>query len=140
MIIDYDSIFLEVKDMERSRRFYEQLFELQATEDLADFGLVSLNVGNQGPRIVLRDSNCHGIGQPTIWFKVDNVNKLYQKFSSSEVEFITEPFQVQNGWAVEFYDPAGNRLGITDCKKNSPFGLLLYSLLLINRNPGSLWK
>lgn len=140
MIIDYDSIFLEARDIEKSRKFYEQLFELEAKEDFGDFGLVALNIGKQGPKIVLRESNSHGTSQPTIWFKVDNVNRLYQKFRSVELEFITEPFQVQNGWAVEFYDPAGNRLGITDCKTNSPFELLLYSLLLINRNPGMLWK
>jgi len=140
MIINYDTIYLEAKDIEKSRRFYEQLFELEAKDDFGEFGLVSLDIGNQGPKIILRHNNTDGTAQPTIWFKVDNVNKLYQKFSSAGLDVITEPFQVKNSWAMEFYDPAGNRLGITDCKINPPLGLLLYSLSLINRSTGMFWK
>ena len=40
----------------------------------------------------------------------------YAKMKERGVRFLSEPFQIKTGWAVEFEDPSGNRLGITDYK------------------------
>lgn len=34
------------------------------------------------------------------------------------IDFTSEPYQIGTGTAVEFRDPYGNILGITDYKKN----------------------
>jgi predicted enzyme related to lactoylglutathione lyase len=57
--------------------------------------------------------------KPTIWFVVDDVKKEYEKLKKKEVNFISEPFKIFTGMAVEFEDPFGNRLGITDYSKSS---------------------
>lgn len=56
--------------------------------------------------------------KPTIWFVVENVREEYKKMKGKGISFLSEPFEIKTGFAVEFEDPFGNRLGITDyCKK-----------------------
>lgn len=33
------------------------------------------------------------------------------------LSFLSEPLKIKTGWAVEFNDPSGNLLGITDYDK-----------------------
>lgn len=52
--------------------------------------------------------------KPTIWIEVANVRILYKQMVERGIDFITEPFRIRTGWAVEFKDPSGNVLGFTD--------------------------
>lgn len=47
-----------------------------------------------------------------------DVETEYKKLKANGVEFLFEPFEIQIGMAVEFEDPYGNRLGITDYSKS----------------------
>jgi len=38
----------------------------------------------------------------------------YQKMKENGINFLSEPFKIRTGYAVEFEDPFGNRFGITD--------------------------
>ena len=50
---------------------------------------------------------------------VDDVKKEYENLRKKEVNFLSEPFEILTGMAVEFEDPFGNRLGMTDYSKSS---------------------
>jgi predicted enzyme related to lactoylglutathione lyase len=54
--------------------------------------------------------------KPTIRFVVDNVEEE-KKLKAKGIRFFSKPFPIQTGMAVEFEDPFGNRLGITDYSK-----------------------
>jgi len=79
--------------------------------------MLAFNVGDEEPAIILKDENVFPNIKPTIWFEVENVESDYNKLKENGVKFLSEPFQIMTGMAVEFEDPFGNRLGITDYSK-----------------------
>ena len=52
--------------------------------------------------------------KPTIWFEVEDVAIFYKEMLNNGIKFLSEPFKIGTGNAVEFEDPFGNRLGVTD--------------------------
>lgn len=117
MIKNYDNFFLPSNDMEESKKFYTEVLELPVKFNFSDIGMISYNVGNEEPAIILKDTSKFPDMKPTIWFEVECVKETYKKLKSKGVSFISEPFRIKTGWAAEFTDPSGNRLGITDYDK-----------------------
>jgi predicted enzyme related to lactoylglutathione lyase len=77
-------------------------------------GMIAFKVGNNEPAIILKDTRKFPQAKPTIWFVVDNVQEEYKRLKAKGLSFLSEPFPIQTGMAVEFEDPFGNRLGLTD--------------------------
>ncbi|MGN0183143.1 MAG: VOC family protein [Candidatus Ornithomonoglobus sp.] len=115
----YDNFFLPIDDMEAAKRYYGDTLGLKLKFDFADKGMTAYSVGEEEPAIVLKDINKFSEVKPTIWFMVDDVYKAYEILKRKGVKFISEPFRIYTGTAVEFDDPFGNRLGITDYNKLS---------------------
>ena len=76
--------------------------------------MVAFKVGEGEPAIILRDTSKFPDAKPTIWFVVENVEEEYNRLSAKGLKFLSEPFLIHRGKAVEFEDPFGNRLGLTD--------------------------
>lgn len=76
--------------------------------------MVAYKVGAEEPAIILKDKNKFQDLKPTIWFEVENVSIVYKDLKEKGINFLSEPFKIGTGNAVEFEDPFGNRLGITD--------------------------
>lgn len=115
----YDNYFFGAKDIKKSRKFYEETLGLSLKFDFADKGMIAFNVGEEEPAIILKDLKVFPEVKPTIWFVVDDVQVEYLKLKEKGVNFLSEPFEIMTGMAVEFEDPSGNRLGITDYTKTS---------------------
>lgn len=113
----YDNYFLGVEDLQKSRKFYEDILGLSLKFDFSDRGMMAFNVGNEEPAIILKDLKTFPEVKPTVWFVVDDVETEYQKLKTKGVNFLSEPFEILTGMAVEFEDPSGNRMGITDYTK-----------------------
>lgn len=77
-------------------------------------GMSAFNVGSEEPAIILKDKTKFSDVKPTIWFVVDDVTETYNELKEKGVKFLSAPFRIRTGNAVEFEDPFGNRLGITD--------------------------
>lgn len=114
---DYDNFFLGVNNLTEAKKFYETVLGLKLKFDFSSKGMVAFNVGDEEPAIILKDTNIFQNMKPTIWFEVKNAQKEYIRLLECGVKFLSEPFQIQTGIAVEFEDPFGNRLGITDYTK-----------------------
>ena len=113
---DYDNFFLPVDDLEKAKEYYQRLgFSLKF--DFSDKGMVAFKVGDQEPAIILKDIRKYSNVKPAIWFVVDDVRLEYEKLKEKNVMFLSEPFEIYTGLAVEFEDPFGNKLGITDYSK-----------------------
>lgn len=117
MIKDYDNFFLPVDDLKVGKEFYENILGLPVKFDFSEQGILSHRIGKQEPSIILKDKNKFNNLKPTIWFVVDDLVKSHQDLSEKGIVFLTEPFEIKTGKAVEFEDPFGNRLGITDYSK-----------------------
>lgn len=111
---DYDNFFVPVDDLERAKEFYGQKLGLALKFDFANAGMSAFSVGSEEPAIILKDRHKFPDAKPTIWFVVDDVQQSYTALKDRGVTFLSEPFQIRTGNAVEFEDPFGNRPGITD--------------------------
>ena len=85
--------------------------------DFSNMGMIAFRVGDNEPAIILKDTSKFPEAKPTIWFVVDNLQEEYGRLKAKGLKFLSEPFPIQTGLAVEFEDPFGNRLGITDYSK-----------------------
>lgn len=112
----YDNFFLKTKNLKESREFYENMLGLSIKFNFQEKGMIAFKVGDEEPAIILKDVKTFPDVKPTIWVVVDDVKEEYQRLKQKGVEFLSEPFEIHTGMAVEFEDPSGNRLGITDYK------------------------
>lgn len=113
---NYDNFFLPVDNLEKAKEYYQKL-GLSIKFDFSDNGMVAFKVGSQEPAIILKDTKKFPDAKSTIWFVVDDVKAEYEKLKEKGIIFLSEPFEIYTGLAVEFEDPFGNRLGITDYSK-----------------------
>lgn len=114
-IKNYDNFFLPADDFNKSIQFYTQTLGLEKKFEFPEEGMVAFKVGGEEAAIILKDKNKMPDSVPTIWIEVTDVHIIYNKLATS-IPFLSEPFRIRTGWAVEFTDPTGNRLGFTDYK------------------------
>lgn len=112
----YDNYFIPIDNMEEAKNYYENILGLKLKFDFSDIGMAAYNVGDEEPAIILKDKNKFKDLKPTIWLEVDDVNAKYNEMKKVGINFLSEPFKIKTGNAVEFEDPFGNRFGITDYK------------------------
>jgi predicted enzyme related to lactoylglutathione lyase len=111
---NYDNFFMGVSNLAEARKYYENILGLELKFDFSKKGMIAFNIGDEEPAIILKDESVFPNMKPTIWFEVENVENEYSKLKENGVKFLSEPYEIMTGMAVEFEDPFGNRLGITD--------------------------
>jgi predicted enzyme related to lactoylglutathione lyase len=115
---NYDNFFFPSDNLEESKKIYSEVLGLSTKFDLTKKGMVAFKVGEEEPAIILKDKNKFSDAKPAIWIEVEDVRKLYLALKDKGVKFVSEPFKIRTGWVVEFTDPSGNLLGITDYKND----------------------
>lgn len=115
--MNYDNFFYPAENLEESKKFYAEILGLPIKFDFSQQGMIAFKVGEEEPAIILKDKNKFPEVKPSIWLEVDNVRTSYEELLAKGVEFLSEPFKIRTGWAVEFYDPSRNVIGITDYDK-----------------------
>jgi predicted enzyme related to lactoylglutathione lyase len=108
---------LPSRDLKKGKAFYKDLLGLPVKFDFSSMGMVAFKVGVNEPAIILKDTSKFPEAKPTIWFVVDSVQEEYKRLCAKGLKFLSEPFEIHTGMAVEFEDPFGNRLGLTDYSK-----------------------
>ncbi len=119
---DYDNFFLPSGDLKKGKEFYQDILGFAVKFDFSDMGMIAFKVGDNEPAIILKDTSKFPQAKPTIWFVVDSVQDESKRLGAKGLKFLSEPFPIQTGMAVEFEDPYGNRLGITDYSKRKSAG------------------
>jgi predicted enzyme related to lactoylglutathione lyase len=115
-IKNYDNFFLPANNYQESVQFYSEVLGLEKKFEFAEQGMIAFKVGNEEPAIILKDKIKMPDAQPAVWIEVEDAKAVYKKYKAKGVAFFSEPFRIRTGWAVEFADPSGNRLGFTDYK------------------------
>lgn len=113
---NYDNFFLPADDYRESVSFYSSVLGLEKKFEFVEQGMAAFKVGEEEPAIILKDKAKMPDATPTIWIEVEDAKAVYEKMKANGVKFLSEPFRIRTGWAVEFNDPSGNRLGFTDYK------------------------
>lgn len=114
---NYDNFFLPVSNYEECKKFYSEILGMKMKFEFAAQGMAAFCVGDEEPAIILKDKNKFPDAKPTIWIEVMDVREIYNDLKNKGVLFTTDPFKIRTGWAVEFTDPSGNRLGLADYKE-----------------------
>ena len=114
---NYDNFFFPSDDFEASKKFYSETLGLSTKFDFSQHGMIAFKVGEEEQAIIIKDKSKFPNAQPSVWIEVENVKQLYDDLQKKGVKFLSEPFKIKTGWAVEFTDPSGNVLGITDYDK-----------------------
>jgi predicted enzyme related to lactoylglutathione lyase len=114
---DYDNFFLPSSDLKKGKEFYQDLLGFPVKFDFSNMGMIAFKVGDNEPAIILTDTSKFPHTKPAIWFVVEVVTEEYKRLKAKGLKFLSEPFPIQTGMAVEFEDPFGNRLGLTDYSK-----------------------
>lgn len=114
IISNYDNFFLPAENLDTAKDFYKNKLGLEMKFDFADKGMVAFKVGDNEPAIIV--SNLQN-AKPAIWFTVNDVRQAYEALKQNGVAFLSEPFEIMTGLSVEFTDPFGNKLGLTDYSK-----------------------
>ena len=112
--MNYDNFFFPADDFEASRHFYQDVLGLPVKFDFSEHGMVAFRVGEEEAAIILKDRKKFPDILPTLWIEVESVQETYAAMQDKNIPFISEPFRIRTGWAVEFTDPTGNRLGFVD--------------------------
>ncbi len=114
IINDYDNFFLPAENLDEAKEFYINKLGLDIKFDFADKGMTAFRVGDNEPAIIV---NSMQNAKPAIWFTVEDVQQVYTMLQQKGINFLSEPFEIATGLAVEFTDPSGNKLGLTDYSK-----------------------
>ena len=116
-IKDYDNFFIPVDSLDRAKRFYRDILGLPVHFDFGDIGMTAFKVGNSEPAIIAQEKAKHPQARPSILFEVEDVRKTYDELKGKGVKFLSEPYGIFTGLAVQFEDPFENLLGLTDYSK-----------------------
>ena len=105
-------IFVNVKDLDRAVAFYQEIlgmkFLFQAPPNMAFFDC-------EGIRLMLGVADRPDLDHPAsiIYYKVDDIERVYEVFKARGVEFIVKPHLVApmptyDLWLADFKDSEGN--------------------------------
>lgn len=113
----YDNFLLPVDDMAQARAFYQGLLGMEVKFDFSALGMLAYKVGQEEPAIILQEKSKFPQAKPSIWLVVEDVMAEYDRLHSKGLVFLSPPFEIKTGLAVEFEDPFGNRFALTDYSK-----------------------
>ena len=116
-VMNYDNFFFPAENLAESRHFYQEVLGLPVKFDFSEQGILAFRVGDEEAAIILKDRQKFPDITPTLWITVDDARAIYATLKDKNIAFLSEPFRIRTGWAVEFTDPAGNRLGFTDYRE-----------------------
>jgi methylmalonyl-CoA/ethylmalonyl-CoA epimerase len=109
-------IFVNVEDLDRAIAFYRDIlgmtFLFQAPPNMAFFDC-------GGIRLMLGTADRPDLDHPAsiIYYKVEDIERVYETFKAREVEFIVKPHLVAamptyDLWLADFKDSEGNILAL----------------------------
>ncbi|HEX5705048.1 MAG TPA: VOC family protein [Pyrinomonadaceae bacterium] len=109
-------IFVNVKDLDRAIAFYRDMLGMRFLFT-APPGMAFFDCG--GIRIMLGIADRPEIDHPAsiIYYKVDDIEKVYEVFNARGIEFIVKPHLVApmptyDLWLADFKDSEGNILAL----------------------------
>ncbi|MFI6205721.1 VOC family protein [Streptomyces sp. NPDC051041] len=125
-LLGFDNVLLPVGDLGQAVGFYERAgFTPGLRLDAA--GIALLKVGGETPGIVLRveEELRHRTPpwpSPRVWLEVPDARRAADALRAAGIALLDEPCPVATGWTVEFADPWGNVLGLTDYSRRPELG------------------
>ncbi|OBQ51288.1 extradiol dioxygenase [Streptomyces sp. H-KF8] len=125
-LLGFDHVLLPVGDLDEAVGFYGRAgFPVGFRLDEA--GIVRLRVGGETPGLLLRHEEGPGRRPPArpsvrTWLEVPDARAAAAALEDAGIGLLDGPFPCVTGWTVEFADPWGNVVGLTDYTKRPQLG------------------
>ncbi|MBQ1094679.1 VOC family protein [Streptomyces sp. b94] len=125
-LLGFDNVLLPVGDLGAAVDFYERA-GFPVAFRLDEAGIALLKAGGETPGILLRAEEGFGQRPPPwpsarVWLEVADARTAARALRDAGVAPLDEPFSVATGWTVEFADPWGNVIGLTDYSRRPELG------------------
>ncbi|MFF3816030.1 VOC family protein [Streptomyces bluensis] len=125
-LLGFDNVLLPVGDLDEAVAFYGRA-GFGVAFRLDEAGIALLKVGKETPGLLLRMEEALGQrppewASPRVWLEVRDARAAGRALESAGVQPLDAPFSVATGWTVEFADPWGNVIGLTDYSKRPELG------------------
>ncbi|NEY35909.1 VOC family protein [Streptomyces sp. PRKS01-65] len=125
-LLGFDNVLLPVGDLGQAVAFYERA-GFPVAFRLDEAGIALLKVGGETPGLLLRAEEEFGQRpplwpSPRVWLEVPDARTAAEALRRAGIPPLDEPFPGATGWTVEFADPWGNVIGLTDYAKRPELG------------------
>ncbi|MEU0743673.1 VOC family protein [Streptomyces sp. NPDC006134] len=125
-LLGFDNVLLPVGDLDQAVAFYERA-GFPVAFRLDEAGIALLKVGGETPGLLLRAEEEFGRRpplwpSPRVWLEVPDARTAADALREAGIPPLDEPFPGATGWTVEFADPWGNVIGLTDYGKRPELG------------------
>ncbi|WP_328671043.1 VOC family protein [Streptomyces sp. NBC_00328] len=120
-LLGLDNVLLPVGDLGEAVGFYERAGFPPAFR-LDEAGIAVLKAGKETPGVLLRldEELSHRPppwASPRLWLEVPDARAAARSLAATGIATLDGPFSGATGWTVEFADPWGNVIGLTDYTK-----------------------
>jgi len=125
-LLGFDNVLLPVGELGEAVGFYERA-GFPVTFRLDEAGIALLKVGKETAGVLLRlDEELSHRPPPwasaRVWLEVRDARAAADALAAAGIQPLDAPFPVATGWTVEFADPWGNVIGLTDYTKRPELG------------------
>jgi len=120
-VLGVDNILFGVGDFQEARAFYEGKLGLPVKFAVEAMGIVGYRLGSDEAGLFLRAQSSIAPAPPRetprLWLEVADARQATEQLAQLGIAPLQEPFEINTGWVVEFADPWGNVIGLTDYVK-----------------------
>lgn len=119
-VLGVDNAMFSVGRLDSALEFYGQRLGLPLKFKVPNIGIAAFRLGPEEPGLFVRTRDVPERGprdSPRLWLEVTDARQAAAELRARGVQPLGEPFEVATGWTVEFADPWGNVIGLTDYEK-----------------------
>lgn len=116
-VLGVDNAMLLVGDFDRALDFYGSKLGLPLKFRMRGMGLAGFRLGLEEPGLFVKAGAVPEQGpreSPRLWLEVADARLAADELRARGLAPLADPFEVVTGWTVEFADPWGNVIGLTD--------------------------
>ena len=126
-ILGVDNVLFAVGDFARAREFYGNRLGLELKFEFDEVGILGFRLGPEEPGLVVRvqpdlAERSNDPASARVWLEVPDARAAGAQLIEAGLEPVGEAPEIPTGWMIEFADPWGNVVGLTDYVKQPERG------------------
>lgn len=125
-ILGVDNVLFAAGDFGRAREFYGTRLGLDVKFEFEDVGLLGFRLGPEEPGLLVRvpevPERAPDAASARLWLEVPDARAAGARLIEAGLEPLGEGREISTGWVIEFADPWGNVVGLTDYVKQPERG------------------
>jgi len=119
-VLGVDNAMFSVGELDAAIEFYGHRLGLPVKFQVPTMGIAGFRLGPEEPGLFVSARGLPEQGprdSPRLWLEVPDARQAAAELRARGVQPLGEPFEVATGWTVEFADPWGNVIGLSDYTK-----------------------